>query len=85
MRDLIIKHMDFSKYELFRYVTADFSVNWPYNDADMFVCDSVRGHVALNPVFVAHIREGMNWTFGPAVSQAFPFLASLPTVKSVGS
>lgn len=71
--------MDFSTFDTFQRLTANFSVNWPYADADIFLSDPSRNYVALNPVFKAHIRDLKNWTFDPAVAEAFPFLKDIPT------
>jgi hypothetical protein len=73
-RDLLIQHMDFTKFEEFQRVTSTFCVNWPYNDSDMFIEDPSKTHISLNPVFESHIRNLKNWTFSSSVVEAFPFL-----------
>jgi len=75
-RDLLIRNMDFSKFELFQRLTSTFSVNWPYKDSDMFIADPSGTHITLNPVFKAHIRNIKNWTFSSTVVDAFPFLGT---------
>lgn len=79
-RDLIIQHMDFSQYELFERLTGDSSsVNWPYADSDLFIVKGDGKQLVLNPVFISHIRNISNWTVGPQVVEAFPFLSGWPT------
>ncbi|KAF2655120.1 hypothetical protein K491DRAFT_716487 [Lophiostoma macrostomum CBS 122681] len=78
-RDLIIREMDYSKFEIFQQATSTFSVNWPYNDSDMFITDPAKGRMVLNPVFETHIRDGKNWTFSPDLLEEFPFLGSCPS------
>jgi hypothetical protein len=74
----LIQHFDTSHFETFRRATADYSVNWPYADEDIFLSDPTKDRVQLNPVFVAHIRNKNNWTFNPAIKELFPYLTSCP-------
>ena len=78
-RDLIIQHMDYSKFDLFQSLTANFSVNWPHPDSDLFFSDASKNHMSLNPAFVSHIRDGRNWTFSPEIVESFPFMKECPT------
>ncbi|KAK7187679.1 BZIP transcription factor [Paraphaeosphaeria sporulosa] len=45
-----------------RICEKTFSVNWPYEAADIFLHDKTEP--SLNPVFEQHIRNGKNWTLG---------------------
>jgi hypothetical protein len=50
------------------------SVNWPYTDSGTFVESADGQHLALNPIFEAHIRQIDNWSMNPAVIATYPFL-----------
>ncbi|KAF2105278.1 hypothetical protein BDV96DRAFT_377380 [Lophiotrema nucula] len=79
-REAILHEMDWSQFEAFRAVMGPtVSVNWPYELSDIFAVVSER-EVKLSPVFENHIRQGHNWTVGPAVSEKFPFMKCAPIV-----
>ena len=75
MRDEIIKKMDWNQFEEFRDVSsATISVNWLYTDSGTFVDSRDGQNLLLNPLFEMHIRKLENWSLGPIMGEAFPFL-----------
>lgn len=76
-RDLIIRNMRPDEVDDFYKAMMDSSVNWPYEDSDIF-CEKEGGRMMeLNPVFVKHILEHGNWSVGRGLGERFPYLRGL--------
>ncbi|KAF2708631.1 hypothetical protein K504DRAFT_491325 [Pleomassaria siparia CBS 279.74] len=74
-REQIIRHMDWSEFEIFRAISNhDSSINWPGGLSTVFTADAEGKDLRINPSFENHIRTLENWTIGTKVQQRFPFL-----------
>ncbi|KAB5540600.1 hypothetical protein GE09DRAFT_1192270 [Coniochaeta sp. 2T2.1] len=77
VRDLVIQRMDWNDFPSFRQVAGgSLSVGWPYTDSGAILESADGHHLALNPIFKAHIRNVKNWTFGLEVRKEFPWTGS---------
>ncbi|KXJ96985.1 hypothetical protein Micbo1qcDRAFT_229763 [Microdochium bolleyi] len=54
--------------------TSTISVNWPYEETDVFLQTPDGSEIMINPVFERHMRRGENWTLGEAFDKTFPRL-----------
>ncbi|KAH8750625.1 hypothetical protein F5882DRAFT_77230 [Hyaloscypha sp. PMI_1271] len=72
-RDRLCRDMKFhDKFEEFSKIANEtWSINWPYNPGDCFITLSSKEYI-VNPVFITHIRDLSNWTYGPSFFEAYP-------------
>lgn len=74
-RDKVCQNLKFhDTFEEFSHIANDtISINWPYNPADCLV-SSTSKEVTINPVFIQHVRDMNNWTYGPSFLKSYPEL-----------
>lgn len=53
------------------------SVNWPNPLSDILVSDN-SDNIILSPQFLDHVRNEANWTVGPELAEALPYLQCIP-------
>jgi len=70
-RDRLCRDLKFrDKFEEFSKIANEtWSINWPYNPSDCFITLSSKEYI-INPVFITHIRDLSNWTYGPSFFEA---------------
>jgi len=61
--------------------TSTISLNWPYEETDVFLQTSDGSEIMINPVFERHMRRGENWTLGDAFDKTFPQLRGTYNLK----
>ena len=83
-RDQIILNLRTFDYETFKRVTQLSSINWPHADREIFIAKPGCKQMMLNPKFVRHVLNLNNWTNGPDLAKAFPFLSGWPTSPPIG-
>ena len=82
-REIIIEKKDYARFEHLRSLLADtLSVNWPHSPATVITMVS-QGEIALTPTFIDHLLDLHNWTIGPEVIEAFPYLDFIPVRPAV--
>lgn len=78
-REQLITHMDweedFSAYRINHNSTV--SVNWTFALSDILSTDE-GDTVILSPQFFQHIRSLENWSVGPELATALPYLQCIP-------
>jgi hypothetical protein len=84
-RNRIILNLHIFDYELFKRVTRHSCINWPHSDRDIFIAKQGSKQMMLSPKFVRHILNLNNWTNGPDLAKAFPFLVGWPQTPPAGS
>ncbi|KAH7040541.1 uncharacterized protein B0I36DRAFT_233038 [Microdochium trichocladiopsis] len=61
--------------------TSTISLNWPYEETDVFLQTPDGSEIMINPVFERHMRRGENWTLGDAFDKTFPNLRGTYNLK----
>ncbi|MCJ1447314.1 MAG: hypothetical protein MMC23_007825 [Stictis urceolatum] len=78
MREELVRQYQRYPFEnFFVPFTKTMSVNWPFEDADVFLPqERAEDGLVMNPRFEAHMRELKNWSLGTQFSQTFPLLST---------
>ncbi|CAK7271429.1 hypothetical protein SEPCBS57363_004613 [Sporothrix epigloea] len=89
-RERLINHFDYTRYHDFAStISKFFSINWPHPALEGILENSTGGSAErsaeqsriMTQAFVQHVRQPKNWTVGPELIKAFPFLEGAVNVR----
>ncbi|EPE04293.1 bZIP transcription factor [Ophiostoma piceae UAMH 11346] len=82
-RDRVITHLDYTHAHTFSALFArTFSINWPHSLDGILQRSSTNSEdLVISPAFVHHVRDPANWSVGPELVDAFPFLDGAVSVR----
>lgn len=81
-RDRLVSRFDHTRYRDFASVIVkSFSIGWPHHALEGILEGSADKGYVMTRAFVQHVREPKNWTVGPELLEAFPFLEGAMNVR----
>lgn len=89
VRERLVSHLDHTRYRDFAsIIVKSFSIGWPHHALEGILeaspeptADGKATNYVMTKAFVQHVREPKNWTVGPELVEAFPFLEGAVNVR----
>ncbi|CAK7212288.1 hypothetical protein SBRCBS47491_001412 [Sporothrix bragantina] len=82
VRERLVNQFDHTRYRDFAsIILKSFSIGWPHHALEGILEGSNERGFVMTRAFIQHVRDPKNWTVGPELAEAFPFLEGAYNVR----